>query len=145
MIYVLQLFFQCQFPSYIPILILPLSYICESLDLLHDLLSAVQYQFYSLYICYSYFRSPRIPHYRRATVSALRPSFQSTDNLLQQSFQFQCRSSVLNFINATGRIARAGERRRVRKRNRDLIESRSREHYRSKLREIACVIYGGGR
>jgi len=49
---------------------------------------------------------PRVFHIIGAVRSVPRPSFQSTDNLLQQSFQFQCRSSVLNFINATGRTAR---------------------------------------
>lgn len=38
----------------------------------------------------------------RPAWSRLRLSFQSPDNLPRQSFQFRSRSSVLNFINATG-------------------------------------------
>lgn len=95
--------YQCQFRTYI--LFWHHLYLTSASRRIHprDLLSAVQYQFHSSYICHSYFSKPA-----HTTLSARRGQcLDHLFDLLQRSFQFQCRSSVLNFINATGCIARS--------------------------------------
>lgn len=113
----------CQFHS--TILILLYTYLISISHwiyfmIYYMILSAVQYQFYSLHICYSHFRSPRIPYYRRTTTVSASTIFSIYRQSTSTIFQFQCRSFVLNFINyKCNETYSALNRHRARKKNRE--------------------------
>ena len=82
------------------------------------MLSIVQYQFYSLHICYSHFQSPRIPHYRRTMTVSASTIFFNLSTIYFNNLSISMLFVRIKFHKCNGMYS-ALSRRRTRKKNRE--------------------------